>query len=257
MNDNYTPIHNDVLEALSKINLSSYETRVLFCIWRKTYGFIDPKTKQRKKIDWISGSQISEMTGLDRRYVSRVLKSLKDKNVISRGDKKTGFSKEFMKTMSSVEVTNDKKEPEILSSVEVTPVLSTGDSLSSVQGHTKENKENIQNKKIPFGISGSGRIPDFSKKTFGNPDVNEIVSYFKETMGLPLIDYSDQKNRKYAYLLLKKFKTVEKIKLLIDTTKKDPFWSTKVASLVMLYYKAVTIISSGRDMRFKPTEIQV
>jgi len=156
MNDPYTPIHNEVLEALCKINLSPYETRVLFCIWRKTYGFIDKKTKERKKNDWISGSQISQMTNLDRRYVSRALKGLKNKHVISRDDKDTRFSKEFMKLMSSVEMTvisRDDKDIVISRGgtpppVEMTPSPSRDDKLSSVEGHTKEKKENIQKKLI-------------------------------------------------------------------------------------------------------------
>lgn len=146
MTDNYTPIFNEVLEALCKINLSPYETRVLFCIWRKTYGFIDPITKLRKKYDWLAGSQISQMTKLDRRYVSRALKGLKNKNVISRDDKKTGFSKQFMSLMSSVEMTiisrDDKKDVKNVP-VEMTPTPSRDDNLSSVEGHTKEKKETI------------------------------------------------------------------------------------------------------------------
>lgn len=151
MKDNYTPIHNEVLEALCKINLSPYEVRVLFCIWRKTYGFIDKKTGQRKKNDWISGSQIADMTKLDRRHVSRALKGLRDKFVISRDDKKTGFSKDFIKLMSSVEMTNSKKGFVISRGgtpppVEMTTSPSRDDNLSSVEGDTKEKKENIQKK---------------------------------------------------------------------------------------------------------------
>lgn len=157
MKDNYTPLHNEVLEALCKINLSPYETRVLFCIWRKTYGFIDKITKERKKYDWIAGNQISQMTNLDRRHVSRALKGLKDKHVINRDDKKTSFSKEFMNLMSSIEMTSIPNKDSQLSSIEMTvinrddkknvplqmtPTPSRDDNLSSVEGHTKENKRN-------------------------------------------------------------------------------------------------------------------
>lgn len=138
MNDQYTPIHNEVLEALSKINLAPYETRVLFVIWRKTYGFIDPITKQRKKYDWIAGNQISKMTGLDRRLVYRALQGLKKKNVIVRDDNKTGFSKAFMKLMSSVEMTNGK---EVVTKM-MTPSGKNDDKMSSILSHTKENKRN-------------------------------------------------------------------------------------------------------------------
>lgn len=130
MEDSYTPIHNDVLEALAQINLSPYETRVLLAIWRKTYGFKDPKTGNRKKKDKISGSQLTKITHLDRRLVSRALKGLENKFVISRDDKGIGFSKKFMKNLSSVEMT---------------PVISRDDNLSSVEMHTKENKRKLKN----------------------------------------------------------------------------------------------------------------
>lgn len=129
MNDRFTPIHNEVLEGLCKINLTSYETRVLFAIWRKTYGFRDKKNGGRKKKDWISGSQFSQLTLLDRRHVWRALQSLEKKGVICRDDKKIGFSKKF------------------LSSVEMTRVICRDDKLSSVEAHTKERKENIQKKR--------------------------------------------------------------------------------------------------------------
>jgi phage replication O-like protein O len=98
--DLYTPIHNEVLEALARINLSPYETRVLMATWRKTYGFRDTKTGLRKKYDRISLSQFNEMTGLDRRLASRALQGLKKKGVIVRnGYEQTGFSKAFMKKL--------------------------------------------------------------------------------------------------------------------------------------------------------------
>ena len=37
--DGYTKIANELLEAISKVNLSSYEFRVIMAIIRKTYGF--------------------------------------------------------------------------------------------------------------------------------------------------------------------------------------------------------------------------
>ena len=70
MNDKYTPIFNEVLDALCRTNLSPYETRTLMCIWRKTYGFFDKETGERKKTNILTTSQIAETCGLDRRNIS-------------------------------------------------------------------------------------------------------------------------------------------------------------------------------------------
>lgn len=137
MTDHYTPIHNEVLEALCKINLSPYEIRVLFAIWRKTYGFVDRKTGLRKKYDYIAVSQFVDLTGLDRRHISRALKGLKTKNVISRDDKKTGLSKEFMRLMSSVEMTDGESAVP----VEMTGIPSRDDKGVPLLADTKERKE--------------------------------------------------------------------------------------------------------------------
>jgi hypothetical protein len=90
---------------------------------------------------------------------------------------------------------------------------------------------------------------DITKKSYGNPDINEIISYFKNTLGLPTIDGSQRQNRVYANLCVKKFGGVDKVKLLIDSTKVNQFWATKVTSLMKLYYNGVNIISSNRNQK--------
>ena len=69
LENGYTPIANKILEDLCKINLTAYQARVIWCIFRKTYGY-------HKKEDWISVSQIVEFTGLKQSHVSRTKKEL-------------------------------------------------------------------------------------------------------------------------------------------------------------------------------------
>lgn len=72
----YTRIANELLEALCRINLSPYEDRVLMAIMRKTFGF-------GKSGDAISIRQLSELTHLDFRHTHRALKSLVSRQIIS------------------------------------------------------------------------------------------------------------------------------------------------------------------------------
>lgn len=187
MSDSYTPIHNDVLEALCKINLSPYETRVLLVIWRKTYGFLDKKTGERKKEDWISNSQIAQMTGLDRRLVYRALQGLKNKSVISRDDKKTAFSKSFIKDLSSVEMTeNPSKDAQPhLSSILPLPVIDKDDKVSSILPHTKEKKETITKENMASpqkkqGMQPIGQIMGINIKTSPNVPSPGIYTEWQE-----------------------------------------------------------------------------
>ena len=87
--DGYTQISNEVLEAIATINLSPYESRVLWFVIRKTYGW-------HKKIDLIPLSQITDGTGIAKSHASRALKSLISKQIVTRlGNKQIGFQKDY------------------------------------------------------------------------------------------------------------------------------------------------------------------
>jgi len=67
--DGHVDIANEIVEILAKTYLSSYESQVLWAIFRKTYGW-------HKKEDWITNTQIAEMTGIAESHISRTLKKL-------------------------------------------------------------------------------------------------------------------------------------------------------------------------------------
>jgi len=135
--DGFTPIANEIAEALCRVNLSAYESRVLWFLFRKTYGW-------EKKTDRIALSQFSKGTGLDRRIVHRTLKHLEARKivVIYRGDKRRvryGFQKNYeLWRVSSRRMTGRE-----MSSIEVT-------TLSSIQSHTRETKQ--EKKRTPAEI---------------------------------------------------------------------------------------------------------
>jgi len=75
--DGYVRIANEIIDALIKINLSSYEWRILLAIIRKTYGW-------NKKKDRISLSQFAKITGIRKSHISRTLSKLVEKNIVTR-----------------------------------------------------------------------------------------------------------------------------------------------------------------------------
>lgn len=86
--DGFTKIANETVEEFCKLNLSAYEWRVLWVVFRKTYGW-------HKKRDNISISQIQELTRLDRRNISRSIIKLINKNIIFRNDQDIEFNKDY------------------------------------------------------------------------------------------------------------------------------------------------------------------
>ena len=78
LENGYTKIANEILDALIKWRLSPYESSILLVVLRKTYGF-------NKKEDWISLSQFVKATGIKKPHVCRALRMLIKQKMITKG----------------------------------------------------------------------------------------------------------------------------------------------------------------------------
>lgn len=81
-NGNYTRIHNRILDEIAKIHLSGREAKIIFAIWRKTYGW-------NKKEDYISIKQLMGMTNLTKSEACRTLSRLSKRNLVVKMTPKT------------------------------------------------------------------------------------------------------------------------------------------------------------------------
>ncbi len=72
-----TPVNNEFLDALIKARLHSREYAVTLAVVRKTAGW-------GKKFDRISITQFEDMTGINRRHLPLILRSLIGQNIILR-----------------------------------------------------------------------------------------------------------------------------------------------------------------------------
>lgn len=196
LEDGYTQIANEILEALAKINMNAYETRALLFVVRKTYGW-------KKKKDWISLSQFSKGLDLDRRHVFRALKGLEIKGliVIYRDDKKRpryGFQKDYTKwKMPDSNKTNliESKLKRRKKKESAYP----DDKVSSIQAPTKETitKETIRKKKEEKTLSISLKDLETSNPAYKEKQalhewlLREQAQYVKEhsTEDLDKIDW--------------------------------------------------------------------
>lgn len=85
----YTKIANELLDALARIKLCAYESKVLWFIIRKTYGW-------KKKDDWIALSQFTEATNILKPNVSRTLSKLERRHIIIRDNHRhIGLQKDY------------------------------------------------------------------------------------------------------------------------------------------------------------------
>lgn len=84
--DGHVDIANEIVEALSRTNLSPYESRFLWCLFRKTYGW-------QKKADWIAVSQIVAMTGMHKAHISRAKRKLIERRIVTQEGNRIAFNK--------------------------------------------------------------------------------------------------------------------------------------------------------------------
>ena len=98
----FTKISNELMNAFCSFRIPGEVMQVVFVVIRKTYGY-------QKKDDYISYSQFTELTGMDRSNVKRALKKAVELNVIIKdGSKyinKYKFNKDYSKWGVGSEVT--------------------------------------------------------------------------------------------------------------------------------------------------------
>ncbi len=160
--DGYTRIANTILEQMAKVKLSPTQYRILFIVWRYTYGF-------QRKSHQLSLSFLAKATGCDRRQIQREVKRMLELKILIEIDdgKKTRtlqFNKQIEdwdggetvngKTVNG-EIDNDET---IDSAVGETVNGGVGETVNSTGGETvnqerkkerslkKELKEKVANK---------------------------------------------------------------------------------------------------------------
>ncbi len=73
--DGHIDVANEIVEALARTNLSAYESRILWALWRKTWGW-------HRKEERITYGLFSQMTGILRRRCIATLNRLIARNII-------------------------------------------------------------------------------------------------------------------------------------------------------------------------------
>jgi phage replication O-like protein O len=76
LENGFVKIAGELVSALSRTNLCAYESRIVWCILQKTYGW--------KRRDRISFTQFEEVTHLKRWHIARTLDLLIERNIITR-----------------------------------------------------------------------------------------------------------------------------------------------------------------------------
>jgi phage replication O-like protein O len=187
LEDGYTRIAHELLEALLAAPLTGQEFRIVWAVVRKTYGWGKP-------MDRISMGQFEKLTGIPRNGCHRVMKGLVEKNIIIKDGSfwrpTYGMQKNYKKWKIQ---TTPQEEGTPQERGKVPP--RRGVKVPPCRGDTIEKKETGQ-------------------KIVDDPCV-EVLNYLKEVTKSRL-DTKAKTNIKCTLRLLSRGYTVEDIKLVID-----------------------------------------
>lgn len=86
LDDGFTRIANELLEAVMLAGLSQHQLLVFMAVMRKTYGF-------NKKLDWVSNEQISLLTGMLPHKCSAAKSALVKRGIFTQAGRAVGINK--------------------------------------------------------------------------------------------------------------------------------------------------------------------
>lgn len=181
IDDGYTKVANELLEAIASADLTARQLKIMLAYMRKTYGF-------NKKSDRIADEQIASITGISRQNVNKAKKELLEMNCLFREGSQIGINKEVSawRFSKSHQVSNlvSKAETNNVSNLETNGV-------SNLETHKRNS---LKKKETPISPEGNRSVPKekpkrqaSSKYHFDRERLKETWNRKAESFGLPKI----------------------------------------------------------------------
>lgn len=225
----YTKLANEIVDAFCKFRIRGESWQVLWVILRKTYGY-------NKKEDWISNSQIIEMTGLKKQNVWRELSELITCKIVIKIDDKLKLNKnysEWIHLKKSSKVITEKESSKV-----ITRVIKIDTKVINIDGHKRQYTKDNTTKEITTNVV----------REFGNSQINECRDYFLKVFELPDEDGSKKWNRIYWANLIRKSRSgVVGVKWLIDLAHEDEWFRNNITSAKQLSNNQMKIMNRRRS----------
>lgn len=193
LEDGYTRLANDLLDAVMCSGLPETELCILMAVWRKTYGY-------SKKLDWISNEQFEEMVDKHHTHCSTAKNNLIRKKVLIQEGRKVGMNTHisewetknngFCKTLAKV-------AKKTLAEVAIEPkqkLLTTKDNIQKIKENTPLPPEGEQ----------AGQTSKPAKRKANRIDYEAYLNAYNEEVGelLPhAVALNDNRKRKLQKLI--------------------------------------------------------
>jgi phage replication O-like protein O len=203
LEDGYTAISNELLEALARIRINGEARQCLDVIFRKTYGF-------KKKEDRISISQFVLYTGINKACVCRALNKIKQMQIVIQKDNKWSINKLYNSWCPlSKKITVIQKDNTVIQK----------DNNRYPKRYTQKKKENIQ-KKYNIYVENSNEF------LLAKLLLEEIKKRNPEHKDPNIQNWSDDINK----MIRIDKRNPEMIKAIILWCQQDDFWKNNILS---------------------------
>jgi len=147
--DGFTRLANDLLDALIEADLTKHQYKVALAVTRKTYGY-------GKKLDWVSGAQLADATGMTENKCRDAIRSLVARKILVREGRKIGWNT-VISEWKNKQPQNGVNDPE--TGLKNNP--KTGLRTTPKRGHTKDNIQKKERKEIkPSSSKNADALPD-------------------------------------------------------------------------------------------------
>lgn len=177
LENGFTRIAHEILENLSRVQMSGSEWQFVMCLFRKTYGY-------NKSEDWITGSQIVKMTGMKKERVSEAKKRLLEREIVTENRNKISFQKdwerwkELRKSVTKVTEKRNKVLRKSVNTIDNKETITKDISKQSLQIETS--MENL----IPEVIKLFESVDRKNKTYYGNKTQRGACLFLLEEYGL-------------------------------------------------------------------------
>ncbi len=234
----YTMLANELLEAYSMIRVSGEENQLFWFIIRKTYGF-------KKKEDAISLSQFSIGTGINKPNVCRALSNLIKKNLIIKNDNGLITSYRIQKDYAKWKALSKKirLSKEIIDPINIdnNPIIKNDTYKRNKNTKETLTKERCENK-ISYSIDKklTQLLIDLILKNDPN---SSIVRRLTEKRQIEWMDAC----RKLREIDKRNSKLIEQI---IIFSQEDDFWKANILSMPKLREKFDQLFHKAKKGRF-------
>lgn len=230
----YAPIANEILDALCRLHLSGNEWSYILVVLRKTYGF-------QKKEDWVSNSQVVQMTGMRKERVSEAKRSLICKGIVTENRNKISIQKdhekwsELRKTVTGVTENRNKSYGKPYTQKIIDNYTKEGERSSQLIEKDmvwKQYNENKHSDDLPVVDSESGVVVDpDAKDTSKNKELtekkNKAITWLIEYQGRDVLRTNRPKQMKALNEILKMGVSLREAADMVKEQMVSDYWSGK------------------------------